>query len=486
MISEPWFPLRRGSLSSSIWNAFEQHCAEYLPNLHTLICREQSLEGICLADPFHVFLGPSMSSFDLSIHGGKDERVHLYDPAPVRPEEGEATPLLELLTHLRRHCPNIHNFRLDALPFAFYVAEPLAEAIGRWNYLSSLQALTTPLKASALKHLASLPSLRLLKANIHLPTAVLDDALTSQPHTPSFPVLRELVVHTDRLETCTCVVEAIQSPFLDDATLLANDHASTETIGSLCTALSRHTTLRTLIFGPGMGRRGHAYPQRRGFQHPAATPDVEPASLSPAVLAPLLSLHALKRITLDGTCYASLDDRAVAELAAAWPNLNCLKLCPEAAYPFVTHVTLAGLAPLAALRCIGAIDVALSDVDARAIDTAFKIRPPHLVQPISDSGGCPLQVLCVGRARLKREDTVGVSAVLSAWFPRLQRTEWLINFGYTEPELRRLGFEELHEMDRLYWTWRAVEDTIHGFALVREQERRWAVGRRRDSRQGIV
>ncbi|KAI1791017.1 hypothetical protein LXA43DRAFT_1014102 [Ganoderma leucocontextum] len=489
MISEPWFPRRRGSLSASIWNSFEQHCVEHLPNLHTLICRERSFEGICFADPFHIFLGPSMCSFDLSIHGGKDERPCFFDPTVARREKDGVIPLLELLTHLRQHCPDIRNFRLDALPFAFYAAEPLGAAICGWNHLWSLQALTTPLKASALKHLAALPSLRLLKANIHMPPQVLDDALMIQPHaSTSFPVLRELVIHTNCLETCTSIVQAIRSPSLDDVILLANDYASTETVGSLCTALSRHIVLKNLTIGPGMGSRGHAYPQRRGFQSPAVTPDVEPAPLSPAILQPLLSLRALERIALDGTCYAELDDRAIAELAQAWPNLNSAKLCPEASHPFVTRVTLAGLAPLGALCKLDTIDVALSDVDARAIDAAFGIKPPHLevtpldaTHPGRTSGRCPLQFLGVGRARLGTNDTEAVSAVLSAWFPELQRVECLINFGYMEPEVRRLGFEDLHEMDDLYWRWVVVGRAVRGFAMVREQEGRWAMKRRVDS-----
>ncbi|PIL31205.1 hypothetical protein GSI_05903 [Ganoderma sinense ZZ0214-1] len=429
-----------------------------------------------------------MCNFDLSIHGGKDERLCLYDPTTARPEQSEAMPLLELLTHLRRHCPNILNFRLDALPFAFYAAEPLAAAILGWNHLWSLQALTTPLKANAVKHIAALPSLRLLKANIHLPASALDDALMTQhPDLPSFPALRELVIHTDRLETCTRLVEAIHSPTLVDVTLLANDRAPPSALARLCTALSRHPSLKNLVFGPGMGSRGHAYPQRRGFQSSPPDPHSPPAALTPDVLRPLFSLRALERIALDGTCYASLDDRALAELAQAWPNLSSAKLCPEAAHPFVTHVTLAGLAPLAALRWIDTFDVALSDVDARAIDAAFRTRPPHC-EPAGypnrgrdndgDSGRCPLQLLGVGRARLGASDAEAVSAVLSAWFPELQRTEYLINFEYEELELRSLGFADLHEMDELYWRWGGVGRSVRAFALVREQERRWAVRKR--------
>ena len=503
MISEPWFPRRRGTLSASIWNAFEQHCAVHLPNLHTLICRERSFEGICFADPFHVFLGPSMCNFDLSIHGGKDERLCLHEPTTARSQQSEAMPLLELLTHLRSHCPNILNFRLDALPFAFYAAEPLAAAIRGWHNLWSLQALTTPLKASALKHLSTLPSLRLLKANIHLCPSALDSALTpmtQRPGLPTFPVLRELVIHTDRLETCTTLVAAVQSPTLSDVTLLANDCAPPSALALLCTALARHPTLKNVVFGPGMGSRGHAYPQRRGFQSSSPDPDAAPAPLSPDDLRPLFSLHALERIALDGTCYASLDDRTIAELAQAWPNLNSAKLCPEASHPFVTSVTLAGLAPLAALRWITTFDVALSDVDARAVEAAFRIRPPPHTAPLpvlvpsgnaadpsssrdGDSGKCPLQLLGVGRARIGAEDAEGVSAVLSAWFQELQRTEYLINFEYTERELRRLGFADLHQMDDLYWRWGTVGRAVRAFALVREQERRWAVGRRKDSQE---
>nr|VWP00917.1 Putative lanosterol 14-alpha-demethylase (EC [Ganoderma boninense] len=438
--------------------------------------------------PSIYFLALQCATSDLSVHGGDDEQLSLHadEPTTPGPEQSEAQPLLELLTHLRRHCPNILNFRLDTLPFAFYAGDPLAAAILSWNHLWSLQALTTPLEANALKHLAFLPSLRLLKANIHLPASALDDALIVQHSTSqSFPALRELVIHADRLETCTRIVEAIHSPTLDDVTALAHDRAPPSAIARLCTALSQHTSLKNLVFGPGLGSRGPASPLRRVFKAPSSSsaPD-PPAALAPDDLRPLFSLRALERIVLDGTCYASLDDRAVAELAQAWPHLSTAKLCPGASSrPFATRVTLAGLAPLAALRSVDTVTIALADVDARAIDAAWRTSPPPAepagypsLDRVRDGRKCvcPLQLLGVGRARLRAEDKEAVSAVLSAWFPKLRHTEYLI---HSNVHTDRLEWEDLREMDELYWRWSTVGRSVRAFALVREQERCWMAGR---------
>ncbi|KAI1791983.1 hypothetical protein LXA43DRAFT_1061006 [Ganoderma leucocontextum] len=452
VISEPWTPLRKGFLSASMWDAFQKHCPEPLPNLHTLICRRIH-QGKHLGDHFHMLLGPSIRSFDLQIQrsgGNHLPRQQIFNAL----EADTASP--KLLNHLGRHCPHLHNFKLDPYPFAANATEPLAEAICRWDCLRSLQALGTPLKAGALRHLASLPCLRLLKANVNLLTPALDDGLIVQPGFPTFAALRELVIHANHLETCTRIVDAIHSPSLDDVVLYATEHAVAETIRSLCTALSRHIGLKHLLIGSGVGTYGwksrRVLPYRHISPHMACilgTSDLAPVPLALSVLAPLLSLRSLERISLRGTCYASLDDRALSELARAWPDLHSAALYPNASHPYATRVTLAGLAPLAALRRLRWFGVALSDVGAEDVDAAFKVmappRPmmmitpeahwPHDAAPLTRSGPsnanatemCPLRGLYVGHARLCEERAEGVSAALSAWFPELRRAECLMS-----------------------------------------------------------
>ncbi|KAM5538361.1 hypothetical protein V8D89_007963 [Ganoderma adspersum] len=448
---------------------------------------------------------------------------------PEGPLEARPDPvLLDILAHLSSHCPRIRHFELDTTPFPFYAADSLDAAVCRWSYLRSFEAHTCPLRPEALKHLAALPSLRLLNTFIDLPPADLVDILLPHSEAPLvFPALHELALHAPRLTICTRMLELIESMILTKISIYAYAHASPEDIRGVLSALaacgSRDTIIDLLPSSPSSPHDPATAPSGSSAPPPPAPHPQRHAPLPQTALSPLLSLKQLRQLSLLGPCFASLHATTLAAMAHALPHLGIAALCPDAAAD--PRVALAGLAELTRFRALRSAQLSLADVDERAVSDAFARQgmpagpraeprragtgnnfgvvpapaspepapepepaPTSTSTPDSDPGqddhgpddadrgtdSSLLWSLAVGHARIAESCVEGTAAALSAWFPRLAGTNFTLDPDSDEPVLRGMGFRDGEDVAEVRRRWQRVGELVGAFARVREQERRWA------------
>ncbi|KAM5533651.1 hypothetical protein V8D89_012675 [Ganoderma adspersum] len=383
-VVEPYIISTKDVLSPSVWTVFREHDIGSLFNLSFLhYVSLSSSEGTQQrADPIHNFICPSLLKFCLILQGGKDYEDLIQDPEG--PLEARPDPvLLDILAHLSSHCPRIRHFELDTTPFPFYAADSLDAAVCRWSYLRSFEAHTCPLRPEALKHLAALPSLRLLNTFIDLPPADLVDILLPHSEAPLvFPALHELALHAPHLTICTRMLELIESMILTKISIYAYAHASPEDIRGVLSALAAcgsRDTIIDLLVRPGCAT--HSAPPLQ--PHGALRIQIQRTTTTtttctpPAAARPAPPNRALPA-PLPQATPAALPARALLRLpprddarrdGARAPAPRHRRALPDAAAD--PRVALAGLAELTRFRALRSAQLSLADVDERAVSDAF-------------------------------------------------------------------------------------------------------------------
>ena len=421
-IAEPYIISTKDLLSPSVWTFFREHGIGSLFNLSFLhyVSLSPSEEPQQWADPIHNFIGPSLLIFRLILQGGKDYEDLVQDPDGLL--EAKPDPvLLDILAHLSSHCPRIRHFEFDTTPFPFYAADSLSAAVCRWSYLRSFEAHTCPLRPEALRHLAALPSLRLLDASIDLPPADLVHILLPHSEAPRvFPALHELALHAPHLRICTRMLELIESMILAKISIYAYAHASPEDIEGVFSALATcgsRDTITNLLVEPGCTTHSppppSLPPSSESLHDPTGTPAVSVSGAPPqshrphaplpqTTFAPLLSLGSLRKLSLLGPCFSSLHEATLTAMAHAFPHLDTALLCPAANANAsadggggCARVALAGLDALARFTDLRTAQLSLADVDEHALADAFarqhsvRVGPPLRLVRASSSSSFP-------------------------------------------------------------------------------------------------
>ena len=470
-------------LPTSVMKAFQRLGGYCLPNIHTIYWKKH-VTNLYARSLLHV-PGPSLRHLHLA---SDHTQPHCYDPEelvslqfPFSDASDAQTDVLELLARLRDNCPQLQTVTFKVLGAELYATDALSNAICSWFQLQTFQAPAVPINLSALKHLASLPSLHTLNISLETSLELVDDSLPAlrSNMSPVFPCLRCLVANNIRADVCIQLLDAIQSCTLYNVSLLIAGHIPSEEIGNLCVALGRHPSsaviaklcIRSLTtlsrcMDP---HQAHSEPHHH---NPLMIPAKRVHSPLPSsAISPLLSLKSLQHVSLLGPCFASLDDSMVAQMAVAWPQLSTAHLCHAATD---SAPTLAGLAALAQCKHLEVLSIPISDVDERAVAAAMAMRPARLFTPaLEPEQRCPLRLLNVSSGWMSDGNAERTAAALSAWFPELGSVVF-------EDVHKRAGvrFRDYKTLQENTHRWHQAGLRIGTWVRIREQEQRWA-GRRK-------
>ncbi|KAI0744965.1 hypothetical protein C8Q76DRAFT_851829 [Earliella scabrosa] len=381
-------------------------------------------------EPIYLFIAPRLQK--LTVHTSNFTR------------EGHDTAdwTVNLLIELARNSTSIRTFEItgDASPSDVDISGLLADAIINMPLLQTFRSLRhVPLLPRAFHHLASLPDLQIVEFHVnsaHYP----HDVPSAYAESNSFPRLTAVTVSADTGAWCVSFVKAIRSRFLRKITFDAPQQPTTSIYKNIFASLAEHPsndTLNDLTIDFGSWST--------------------PVALSPDTISLLFRLRSLEYLYLGGDCQVTLDDRAIASMADAWPQLrdavfenwDCSQMASTMPLP-----TLSGLAVLVE-KCphLTTLSLDLADVVADDLPAMPEQRPlgTGAIGPTTRPP-CELLALGVGAARLAEADVLPVAALLSLWFPSL------CNVTVAS-----------------YDTWYQIPDLVSSFATVRKQERRWAL-----------
>ncbi|KAJ7646490.1 hypothetical protein FB45DRAFT_1051179 [Roridomyces roridus] len=249
----------------------------------------------------------------------------------------------------------VYRTRHAGIP-AFAVFEPLAKgilafgptfsgtvnaAICSWGQLEVLG--WSILDSASLRHLARLPSLRVLRLQ-SLPTQALLEEIDTGGTRPCFSALRELHARAEALED-------LAGPILTE-----DWEALTTSLACISSNTLTHLSLT------------------EEFTLEDSTPGGIESLVKAEHLRPLLSFAALEELTFISGVAVDLDNAFVAKMAMAWPYLRKLDISPVYQPPtYKPRVTTAGLLPLAQ-HCLSLTTLGLP-FDASEAETADNKKP---------------------------------------------------------------------------------------------------------------
>ncbi|EIW79304.1 hypothetical protein CONPUDRAFT_145378 [Coniophora puteana RWD-64-598 SS2] len=206
----------------------------------------------------------------------------------------------------------------------------LSQAVTLWSQLRELDC--GPLNEEAIRHLASLSSLRSLE--FYLSGSIAAALAKSPLHDDSFDGLNYLAIDDSRGFEATA--KLLKTVRLQSATLSFHSAPFDVGITSLCQALVKNCnkdTLKDLTIKEGRGGRDESLEYQISYQ----------------TLRPLFCYRHLHSLTIDTSRSTTLDDVALLNIGKAWPQLSFLHINPQSGWIIPSNVTLKGLASLLGL-----------------------------------------------------------------------------------------------------------------------------------------
>lgn len=296
-------------------------------------------------------------------------------------------------TVLNSRCPFLEHLEFCRIPRE--LSPTVSQFVCGWENLQTFLGNYSGhgVTDEALIHLASLPTLSRLKINLKHNSLPL--ALPPQP----FPGLRDFTLSASHVGV---VIDLLKSHHVLPLQSLTLDFNITATALTELLHVMRdhcaHSCLTRLFL-------------RYDF-------DISNASdvIDPDTLRPLLAFTNLARLDLDCSYdVEDVDDTLLEEMAAAWPRLERLMLGPNRSSGRSSHVTLAGLVPLA--RYCPQLEFFSLPFDTSSMERpGTKFRNRQLTE------------LGVGCSRIA--DATAVAEFLSDIFPNLRSIYWRTTSGH--------------------------------------------------------
>lgn len=500
--SEEW-DVRR-SLSSEAWDEIERVLPNNLRfvNLRSLCLRDRGTKHR-LSHPMFILLGRELRRLEIELKYAQSDTQNFIEDIPFVEKE----IIIQLFTQLLYRCLNISELRLTIIPFPMLAQRPLCTLISELRHLTVVSIGVAPILPFALAHLASLPALEELFVHVVAEDYTFLPRGSIVRRTPSFLALRRLTIMSDCPVLAMRLLHDVQSPHVWYMALVISEHMSLQQFADLTSAVARHpsqgairalviklaaieklditeddlasamtsatdaSTLRSLVAKLTLYLERYSRPADIG-----SAPAISPASS-------LSSLNAAESVSLDAHYHAPFDDTLVAQLVRAWPHIAEISLFPPPGHPRRTHVTLAGLAPLADCLSLTRCSIALTDIDDEVLAAAQRIVRPHRgparIESESEpsSATCPLRVLDVGLSRISDRHVPAIAAVLSAWFPQLRTVtpsdELLAASDEDEDDEAEASVtRDRQEAVAMRDRWVQVGGLVQGMATVRMQEQR--------------
>ncbi|KAJ8593610.1 hypothetical protein M405DRAFT_785777 [Rhizopogon salebrosus TDB-379] len=312
-------------------------------------------------------------------------------------------------------------------------------ALQSWSHLISVR--TGSVSNAAILHLSNLPSLRKLYVGL-CSTPIDADAQNLLRH-PAFPALHTLDVRCNTLapldtffDTFSLAPKILCIRVIDGWHSTEHLPASMSRISNACAhSALEHLEIVDDEFGINFD-----------------------ASIGAAVFQPIYAFRNLRIFHFEVEPDVLLHDGTLMQMAEAWPLLEDLAILGALSTSSHQHVTPNGLVSLLQ-RCPRLSSIRIS-MDWSAVD-----RPD--VSPNIPYGGFAHKALtCADFGSSKIRQAVGVAAFMSAIAPKLRTiTGWDSESHYE------------HDDYKIYSSrWKAVDDLVKAFSMVRAQERRMMLG----------
>ncbi|KAJ7643112.1 hypothetical protein DFH06DRAFT_602450 [Mycena polygramma] len=413
------YPIRREMREAVEFLAMSMPVDCLLPNLEYLAW---SPDDFGLFPYVRLFVGPKLRSIELAMNGPGS---HLS----ILPWLASRYPLLESVELFSSSEFMASNFsRRKAI-------STMVHKLSNVRHLT-VSGLDTP----AMRHLASLSSLQSLIVD------VIDDLIFSSDLSvpAAFPALRKLTIGNAPIACLINFFNALSDCALTEIFIEASSFDESQ-VSVLISAIHdhvSHASLTLLSLGP----------PRSELDSPA----LRLQTLHPTTIRPLLAFRKLIFLDLE-TFRLSFDDRFVAEMAAAWPEIT--RLC------FSTHYVVGDPSPPPLLSLCGLsafvqhcphLKVLRIPVDARNIPA-----PPN---PVLWARQTALTSLHVVDSPI--DSVLATAGVLSSMFPALEQV-----LASDESE------EEVGDEPRIIMAdpvaharWKEVEKLVPMFAKIREEE----------------
>lgn len=273
------------------------------------------------------------------------------------------------------------------------------------------------LDRDTLIHLASLPNLRTLSANIPDTMPLAQSCLLANQRTP-FPALKYLTIFSTYLPTATSLIRALSRSTMHDLTVQIDTTPSPTDVNDFFTALLNRCS------------RDFLNSVQVNLDHVARTgeevKEIEKRHFFPLFQFGNLTVFCFNKPWLST---AQLDDDFLEEMALSWPKLQEIQLRSHELVFAVSQITLRGLLCLA-VGCPDLQSIELSFNASVAID--WGDRPDNFVPNTST------RYLHVGQSPIR--DSLAVATFLSKVFPRLDSImvdeDGLLHYGDLERSTR--------------------------------------------------
>lgn len=317
--------------------------------------------------------------------------------------------------------------------------------IGKLQDLVEFDAYSVNVMPAALTALGALPRLQEMLLRVQS-TAYDWDMLPHSRRGCFFPALTKLKLYETAGEWCTAFIHAVTSTSiwkLELDYLHEGGVMDPTLVEALCTSIGTHSsagTLEVLILRTG------GVLQR----------EEQPVVYQSQQVAPLLSLPALRHLSVDGNCQTIADDAFLDAMTRAWPNLESLHFrWPHQSQPALREpgdenypkATLFGLLLFARhLQALGSLELA---IDMREVPNLGQAFPPVSLR---GSGASTLEEFWVSGSVLGPNlDLPALVSFFSAVFPSLRY--------FRHSDMILYGLMEMHKH----------------FVAIRRQERKWAL-----------
>ncbi|EGO30014.1 hypothetical protein SERLADRAFT_433948 [Serpula lacrymans var. lacrymans S7.9] len=343
---------------------------------------------------------------------------------------------LSLLPSVGVLCPSIRSVRFRLHGASLFQSQVMSDAVCKWDSIEKLDC--GLLNEKALIHLAGLDSLRSLSCTV--------SQLISYPNSighgcnPTFPNLEDLsLTSVDSFVSFSSFFRSIRSLPKKLQFYLDEEFPSDELRDLLATlsTKSSHDNLQIIHIEELMELMSPRL-------HSTITIDT---------LRPLLSFSRLQLVFIDTLCPISLDDAALTEMAAAWPNLGTLSLNTDHGCRSQSHVTFKGLISL--LKLCPKLHTLSMVVDTTILDLPKSGRP--------GGGVCNRNITELTLSDSKIEDSIKVASILSDILPCVKEIcAWSSETLFSLPEAEGYILK-----------WEEVGKLLRAFASVREEERAW-------------
>jgi hypothetical protein len=308
-------------------------------------------------------------------------------------------------------------------------------ALQSWSHLISVR--TGTVSNAAILHLSNLPSLR--KLYVGLCSTPNDADTQNLLRRPAFPALHTLDVRCDTLapldtffDTFSLAPKILFIRVIDGWHSIEDLPASMSRISNACAhSALEHLRIVDDDFGVGFD-----------------------ASISAAVFQPIYAFRNLRIFHFEVEPDVLLHDGTLMQMAEAWPLLEHLAILGALSTSSHQHVTPNGLVSLLQ-RCPRLSSIHIS-MDWSAVDR------PDVSPNIPYEGFAHKALTRADFGSSKIRQATGVAAFMSAIAPKLHTiTGWDSESHYE------------HDDYKIYYSrWKAVDDLVKAFSMVRAQERR--------------